>query len=113
MINISNIPSHVLFNFLNSLRKRDKMLCKPHILSLNEFYKFNRLEHSCKILYFICMCCGRPLVKGTSALDKLLGQLGIYAAWLSSIAYLQNQLRIFIFFLRHVFFPVITRFLIA
>ena len=32
------------------------------------------------------------------ALDKLLGQLGIYATWLSSIAYLQKQLRIFIFF---------------
>ena len=38
------------------------------------------------------------------ALDKLLGQLGIYATWLSSIAYLQKQLGIFIFFLRHVFF---------
>ena len=38
-----------------------------------------------------------------SALDKLLGQLGTYATWLSSIAYLQKQLRIFIF-LRHVFF---------
>ena len=34
--------------------------------------------------------------------DKLLDQLGIYATWLSSIAYLQNQLRIFIFF-PHVF----------
>ena len=33
-----------------------------------------------------------------SALDKLLGQLGIYATWLSSIAYLQKQLRIFIIF---------------
>ena len=33
-----------------------------------------------------------------SALDKLLGQLGIYATWLSSIAYLQKQLNIFIFF---------------
>ena len=31
-----------------------------------------------------------------SALDKLLGQLGIYATWLSSIAYLQKQLRIFL-----------------
>ena len=39
-----------------------------------------------------------------SALDKLLGQLGIYATWLSSIAYLQKQLRILIFFLRHIFF---------
>ena len=43
-----------------------------------------------------------------SALDKLLGQLGLYATWLSSIAYLQKQLCIFIFFLRHVFFPLIT-----
>ena len=33
-----------------------------------------------------------------STLDKLLGQLGIYATWLSSIAYLQKQLRIFIYF---------------
>ena len=33
-----------------------------------------------------------------SARDKLLGKLGIYATWLSSIAYLQKQLRIFIFF---------------
>ena len=41
-----------------------------------------------------------------SALDKLLGQLGIYATWLSSIAYLQKQLRIFIF-LGHIF-SVIT-----
>ena len=30
-----------------------------------------------------------------SALDKLLGELGIYATWLSSIVYLQKQLRIF------------------
>ena len=34
-----------------------------------------------------------------SALDKILGQLGIYATWLSLIAYLQKQLRIFIFFM--------------
>ena len=27
----------------------------------------------------------------SSALDKLLGQLGIYATWFSSIAYLQNN----------------------
>ena len=39
-----------------------------------------------------------------SALDKLLGQLGIYATWLSSIAYLQKQLRIFIFFKPRFFF---------
>ena len=47
-----------------------------------------------------------------SALDKLLGQLCIYATWLSSIAYLQKQLRIFIFFMPR-FFSVITHFLIA
>ena len=35
------------------------------------------------------------MIEGVSALDKLLGQLGIYATWLSSIAYLQKQLRIF------------------
>ena len=34
-----------------------------------------------------------------SALDKLLGKLGIYATWLSSIAYLQKQLRIYATFL--------------
>ena len=39
-----------------------------------------------------------------SALDKLLGQLDIYATWLSSIAYLQKQLRIFIFFFTPRFF---------
>ena len=34
----------------------------------------------------------------TRAPDKLLGQLGIYATGLFSIAYLQNQLRNFYFF---------------
>ena len=47
-----------------------------------------------------------------SALDKLLGKLGIYATWLSSIAYFQKQLRIFIFFYA-TFFSVITPFLNA
>ena len=42
-----------------------------------------------------------------SALDKLLDQLGIYATWLSSIGYLQKQLRIFYFFYA-TFFSVIT-----
>ena len=37
------------------------------------------------------------LEKNISALDKLLGQLGNYATWLSSIAYSQKQLRIFFF----------------
>ena len=44
------------------------------------------------------------LVEFHSALDKLLGQLGTYATWLSSIAYLQKQLRIFIFFYATFFF---------
>ena len=39
-----------------------------------------------------------------SALDKLLGQLGIYPTWLSSIAYLQKQLGIFRFFMPRFFF---------
>ena len=52
-------------------------------------------------------------VSAYSALDKLLGQLGTYATWLSSIAYLQKQLRIFIFFYATFFFSVITPFLIA
>ena len=47
-----------------------------------------------------------------SALDKLLGQLGIYATWLSSIAYLQKQLRIFFIFLRHIFGSDYIRFLL-
>ena len=48
-----------------------------------------------------------------SAVDKLLGQLGIYKTWLSSIAYLQKQLRIFIFFYALFSFSVITPFLIT
>ena len=47
-----------------------------------------------------------------SALNKLLGHLGIYATWLSTIAYLQKQLRIFIFFLRHVFLLCLHVFLL-
>ena len=37
------MSAHVLLNLLNLQRKRDKMLSKPHILSLfcNEFNKFN------------------------------------------------------------------------
>ena len=37
------MSANVLLNLLNLLRKRDKMLGKPHILSLflNEFNKFN------------------------------------------------------------------------
>ena len=38
---------------LNSLRKKDKMLGKPHVLSLflNSFNIFKKHKHSCKILY--------------------------------------------------------------
>ena len=37
------MSAHVLLNLLNELRKRDKMLRKPRILSLfpNSFNKFN------------------------------------------------------------------------
>ena len=45
-----------------------------------------------------------------SALDKLLGQLGIYATRLSSIAYLQKHF--YIFFMPGIF-SVITPFLNA
>ena len=39
------MSAYVLFNLLNSSRKNDKMLGKPHILSLfrNEFSKFNNI----------------------------------------------------------------------
>ena len=44
----------VLLNLLNSLLKSDKILCKPHILSLflNMFDSVIH-EHSCKILYVV------------------------------------------------------------
>ena len=60
------------------------------------------LDYRPHVSYFCC-----------SALDKLLGQLGIYPTWLSSIVYLQKQLRIFIFFYATFSFSVITPFLIA
>ena len=47
-----------------------------------------------------------------SALDKLLGELGIYATWLSLIGYLQKQLGIFIFFYATFFFLLINIFLL-
>ena len=72
-------------------------------------------EKSSKIFnYCLLQIIGGSLrVNISSALDKLLGQLGTYATWLSSIAYLQKQLRIFIFFYATFFSSVITRFLIA
>ena len=56
----------------------------------------------CKVYTLECQQ-GDEICFRYSALDKLLGKLGIYATWLSSIAYLQKQLRILIF-LRHIFF---------
>ena len=44
-----------------------------------------------------------PTVAIYSALDKLLGQLGIYATWLSSIAYFAKTIGYFHMFVRHVF----------
>ena len=40
------MSAHVLLNLLNELRKRDKMLGLPSILSLfpNEFNKFNNIR---------------------------------------------------------------------
>ena len=45
----SRIRTPVLLNLLNVLRKKDKMLGKPRILSLfpNLFYKFNTTYMSC------------------------------------------------------------------
>ena len=54
-----------------------------------------------------CMFCKGLRKVDESALDRLLGQLGMYATWLSSIAYLQKQLRIFYIFYA-TFLAVIT-----
>ena len=53
MIIESNTRALVLLNLLNSLRKRDKMLGKPRILSFSPTRSINSIkhEHSCKILY--------------------------------------------------------------
>ena len=57
MIIESNIRALVLLNLLNSLRKIDKMLGKPHILSFFSIRLINSIKHkhSCKLhyLYFI------------------------------------------------------------
>ena len=44
MLSKPYMSAHVLLNLLNSLRKRDKILDKPHILSLfpKSFNKFNK-----------------------------------------------------------------------
>ena len=65
-----------------------------------------------KVLNFDNLIFNPEYVMG-SALDKLLGQLGIYTTWLSSFAFLQKQLRIFIFFYATFFFCDYTFFLIA
>ena len=46
--------AHVLLNLLNSLRKSNKMLSKPRILSIfpNSFNKFNNT--GARMLDFIC-----------------------------------------------------------
>ena len=59
-----------------------------------------RFEKKNHIKCYYCAIC----ILLISALDKLLGQLGIYATWLSSIAYLQKQLRIFMCFFYAMFF---------
>ena len=68
---------------------------------------------SCIFCAYFCLWDAKFLILrvpgcNSSALDKLLGQLGIYATWLSSIAYLQKQLSIFIFFKPHFFFCYFT-----
>ena len=52
MINKSNIRAPVLLNLLKSLRKSDKMLGKPCILSLFPNSLMNSIKHEplCKIL---------------------------------------------------------------
>ena len=61
---------------------------------------------------YILTLCILVTSKCISTLDKLLGQLGIYATCLSSIAYLQKQLRIFYNSLRRFFGSDYIRFLI-
>ena len=77
---------------------------------------FDSFLHKISVVLFLlkktCKLSRSLLTAQNSSLDKLLGQLGICATWLSSIAYLPKQLRIFIFFTPH-FFSVITGFLIA
>ena len=47
------MPAPVILNLLNLSRKRDKMLLKPHILSLSPTRLMNSIkhEHACRILY--------------------------------------------------------------
>ena len=64
----------------------------------------NRTTLKLAIIHTIAIKWKEKFSAVVSALDKLLVQLGIYATWSSSIAYLQKQLRIFISVLRHIFF---------
>ena len=71
------------------------------ILKLWGSYWCNMEFHSCYNRFITIF---KMVTVTARALDKLLGQLGIYATWLSSIACLQKQLRIFIFFYATFFF---------
>ena len=71
---------------------------------VDTFPIFSRLRTTPQILIQIKVEKLKSFGHLSSALDKLLGQLGFYATWLSLIAYLQKQLRIFIFFYATFFF---------
>ena len=49
----SNIRPPVLLNLLSSLRKRDKMLGKPRILSLSPTCLMNSIEHEHSLQAFL------------------------------------------------------------
>ena len=65
----SNIRAPVLLNLSNSLRKKDKMLGKPRILSLF-LNLFNKHEHSCKILYLSILINGVTSLPDMMSYDK-------------------------------------------
>ena len=95
------------FSWLSHASRRDFpwfLILYPQFLASRE-YEIHR-TFAAGVLYW------QFYAEHFSTLDKLLGQLGNYATWLFSIAYLQKQLRIFIYFLRHVFGSDYTRFLI-
>ena len=49
------MSAHVLLNLLNELRKSDKMIGLPSIISLfrNEFYKFNYAILSANVRFYL------------------------------------------------------------
>ena len=62
---------HFVLNLLNSLRKRDKMLGKPGILSLfrNEFNKFNNTRaRMLDSIYHMTLRLLRNLISGVKTL---------------------------------------------